>query len=107
MLLVGIIAIATVGIVQCDLPVHCVKHQVVGRWRLQTSEPKLDGQGPLTCGHHVPDNQKTSYQAMQSEFKEKQKLELSLTSDNTAMENENSPLGRWTMVYDEGFEITY
>lgn len=29
--------------VRADLPVHCVRHQVVGKWRLEFSEPQIKG----------------------------------------------------------------
>lgn len=29
--------------VQGDLPVHCVKHQIVGRWTIEMGKSKLKG----------------------------------------------------------------
>jgi cathepsin C len=42
--------------VRADLPVHCLKHQVAGDWKMSISEPHLTGPGPVSCGHHIPDD---------------------------------------------------
>jgi cathepsin C len=65
--------------VSADLPVHCVKHQIVGEWTLQLSKPAVkgnkrtkfinQGHGILTCGHDIPDSEATSYLAGESSFK--------------------------------------
>lgn len=63
LLLVSLIALA-----QCDLPVHCLKHQIVGKWRLYVEKSHHNGPGLVTCGHDVPDHADTSYMAGQSKF---------------------------------------
>jgi cathepsin C len=41
--------------VQADLPVHCLKSQITGKWEVIVESPKLTGMGPLPCGHSIPD----------------------------------------------------
>jgi cathepsin C len=85
-----------------DLPVHCVRHQVVGEW-----EFTLGALGPKrsSCGHTKPDN---PYRQPHMKVLEntgpitKRKMTLSDPSTVTA---EDGSVGTWTMIYDEGFEV--
>jgi cathepsin C len=52
-----------------DLPVHCVHHQIKGKWKLFVSEPVLTGLGVVPCGHEIPDRPDTSYSAGWNKFK--------------------------------------
>lgn len=38
-----IILIAFLSLSLADLPVHCVKHQIVGKWTIQMQKPSLKG----------------------------------------------------------------
>jgi cathepsin C len=96
----------------CDLPVHCLKSQIVGDWKLMLSDTKMKGQdiaynigkGLLSCGHDTPDQAETSNKAKQ--FRPHQSLHVRLTKHNRVHdEAEPHKEGTWTMVYDEGFEI--
>ena len=51
------------AIANADLPVHCVHHQIKGKWKLFISEPALTGAGVVPCGHEIPDRSDTSYSA--------------------------------------------
>jgi cathepsin C len=51
-----ILLVFLVSEVRGDLPVHCLKHQIAGEWKLSISETQLTGEGPLSCGHHIPDD---------------------------------------------------
>ncbi|CAD8121597.1 unnamed protein product [Paramecium sonneborni] len=98
-----VILLCMIGFVVCDLPVHCLKHQVSGKWRLYLEKPTQKGVGLLPCGHEVPDRAKTSYMAYSSNFQPSQDFEVTLGDDYKVKSSSKS--GEWTMVYDEGFEI--
>ncbi len=53
----------TLQLIRADLPVHCVKHQIAGPWKIEQEKPTLSGLGPLPCGHSVPDDKLTSQRA--------------------------------------------
>lgn len=59
----------------------------------------------VTCGHDVPDNQETSNEAGFSNFVESATLTVDLERDDVVKSNGKE--GKWTMVYDEGFEINF
>eukprot|EP00747_Dinoflagellata_sp_TGD_P162112 gnl/TRDRNA2_/TRDRNA2_179347_c0_seq1.p1 gnl/TRDRNA2_/TRDRNA2_179347_c0~~gnl/TRDRNA2_/TRDRNA2_179347_c0_seq1.p1 ORF type:complete len:561 (+),score=143.85 gnl/TRDRNA2_/TRDRNA2_179347_c0_seq1:179-1861(+) len=87
---------------RADLPVHCLRHQVVGEWRFTL--------GPLkekrsSCGHQRPDME--DLQPMRSIIDDAPgatQLMVELKNPNIAMTARDSK-GLWTMVYDEGFEV--
>jgi len=85
-----------------DLPVHCVRHQVVGDWDFTL--------GPLapqrsSCGHAKPDNPNGQPPL---NFLESQghtnTFRVSLRDPDVAS-TADGLTGMWTMIYDEGFEV--
>ncbi len=161
-LLFALLALASV---RADLPIHCLKSQVEGKWTFQLEE-KVKGLNPLEnhCGHSMPDDEKTSYLSKKDTFAPVSTLTLHLLPDGTVSANKLtamlrmkqqtalldgpalkdqfaemkkqaevqkhqrlrkedqegfsallkkvSPQNRfydnsWTMIYDEGFEVTY
>eukprot|EP00929_Paragymnodinium_shiwhaense_P094545 TRINITY_DN5514_c0_g2_i1.p1 TRINITY_DN5514_c0_g2~~TRINITY_DN5514_c0_g2_i1.p1 ORF type:complete len:570 (+),score=92.28 TRINITY_DN5514_c0_g2_i1:85-1794(+) len=91
------------GAVVADLPVHCLRHQIAGEW-----EFTLGPLGPKrsSCGHSHPDNPESqpdadSFLAVPSV----QKRRLTLKDPDTVLDSDGTE-GRWTMIYDEGFEVT-
>ncbi len=90
-----------------DLPIHCLQSQIVGEWTLQISQPKFNiDPSFFNCGHETPDNPSTSYLAMQDDFKPFKEFNVSLKSNNTVF-LQNTEVGRWTMIYNEGFDILW
>lgn len=79
----GLLVLVLLGLVSADLPVHCLKHQVVGKWKLFVGAPQLNGMGQLACGHQVPDSDKTSYRAGWDDFKSSSNIEIVLNEDYT------------------------
>mmetsp|Transcript_36264 Transcript_36264/g.66429 ORF Transcript_36264/g.66429 Transcript_36264/m.66429 type:complete len:513 (+) Transcript_36264:85-1623(+) len=83
-----------------DLPVHCLRHQVVGEWRFSlgalTSERS-------SCGHSRPDLEEA--QPLQAYLKPTETFMLTLHDPNEA--SAAGMQGRWTMIYDEGFEVSF
>lgn len=41
----AVLLVLLLGVVHADLPVHCVKHQVVGRWKLYVGAAETNGMG--------------------------------------------------------------
>jgi cathepsin C len=97
------------GAVLADLPVHCVRTQIAGRWRFYSSRPTAK---PQDCGHHTPGTisdvlQEHALSTISVAFDEPV-LELELESPDFARTTGSQgadELGWWTMVYDEGFEV--
>jgi len=97
-----VILAATLQLGQADLPVHCLRHQIVGEW-----EFTLGPLGPkrTSCGHKSPDN---PYKQPHMKFLEQMgsltKTKMTLHDPNT-VSAEDSSTGTWTMIYDEAFEV--
>mmetsp|Transcript_37822 Transcript_37822/g.106269 ORF Transcript_37822/g.106269 Transcript_37822/m.106269 type:complete len:524 (-) Transcript_37822:473-2044(-) len=85
-----------------DLPVHCVRHQVVGEWRFKL--------GPLeptrsSCGHLRPDTEEGQpSRGIVDGSAGGDQLMVTLRDPNVALTARDSR-GSWTMIYDEGFEV--
>jgi len=84
--------------VYCDLPVHCLRHQVSGEW-----EFKL---GPLqkqrtSCGHQRPDLETVQPRDMPHPASVKH---ITLVQPHIAKTSSDAT-GTFTMIYDEGFEV--
>mmetsp|Transcript_150718 Transcript_150718/g.281059 ORF Transcript_150718/g.281059 Transcript_150718/m.281059 type:complete len:550 (-) Transcript_150718:65-1714(-) len=97
--------------VQADLPVHCLRHEVVGEWRFTLGALS---ERRSSCGHDRPDREdeqpsrlvvdaKGLVSSAKSETGETQ-LMVTLSNPNVAMSARDSQ-GSWTMIYDEGFEV--
>jgi cathepsin C len=84
--------------VQGDLPVHCLRHQIVGEWDFKL--------GPLSkhrssCGHRRPDVEEVQPQGM-DHFESTRRVTL---SEPNVAKSATDSTGAFTMVYDEGFEV--
>lgn len=48
---------------KADIPVHCKKSQIIGKWTFQATVPKertIQEMYDLKCGHEMPSNEKSS-----------------------------------------------
>jgi len=81
-----------------DLPVHCVRHQLLGEWDFE-----LDSPSPTrsSCGHLRPDIETLQPQGVEN-LKETKRITLSDPGRATSSKDTN---GTFTMIYDEGFEV--
>jgi len=88
---------------RADLPVHCLKHQVVGEWDFTLSPETPERQH---CGHHTPDREEAQPKIEITE-KGKTTKRFNLLQSNQATSNFGAEKanGMWTMVYDEGFDV--
>jgi cathepsin C len=90
-----------------DLPVHCLRHEVVGEWKfiLGAQQTKRS-----SCGHRRPDieegqpNRVVVDEAVAADGTEDKQLMVTLRNPNIAATARDSQ-GSWTMIYDEGFEV--
>ena len=93
-----------------DLPVHCLKSQIVGEWSFTLGKTiKLSSPSEkysFTCEHAIPSHESTSYLTNDKKDKlQKEKvINVSFFKDNT-FTSSNNITGKWTMIYDEGFEF--
>jgi len=79
----------TVGGILCDTPANCTFEDVEGAWDFY--ETARNGNSDIVCskkGHHVVE-----------------RTTVFLTYPNTA-KDEFGNIGTWTMVYNQGFEVT-
>eukprot|EP00429_Kryptoperidinium_foliaceum_P016416 CAMPEP_0176042682 /NCGR_PEP_ID=MMETSP0120_2-20121206/21179_1 /TAXON_ID=160619 /ORGANISM="Kryptoperidinium foliaceum, Strain CCMP 1326" /LENGTH=540 /DNA_ID=CAMNT_0017376091 /DNA_START=96 /DNA_END=1718 /DNA_ORIENTATION=- len=84
-----------------DLPVHCLRHQVLGEWRFMLS-PMQETRS--SCGHLHPDTEEGQPARNVVDVSKAEQLMVALKSPNVA-ETARDTKGHWTMVYDEGFEV--
>lgn len=92
-----------------DLPIHCLKHQVVGDWTLQITTPSLIATSyQNNCGHEIPDNPKNSHLALKDSFTPFTEFRVKLADDAQVLQNNADSIepGTWTMIYDEGLDIS-
>lgn len=98
-----------------DLPVHCLRNQIAGKWRFFLSAPT-----PLrsTCGHQTPDVDKLQPSFDDFSF-DNAEFQVEVKEPNTAtlLTNQHGSSlsllqrkvveesGHWTMIYDEGFNL--
>lgn len=104
-----VILVIVLNVIQCDFPVHCLKSQVVGKWKFKSTQPKALSKlelGSFSCGHKIPSHESTSYQFNMNvdDFVELHELEL---KDNDEAVLDGNQTGHWTMIYDEGFEVFF
>lgn len=86
--------------VQADLPVHCVHHQISGKWRFtlgSLSEKRS------SCGHAHPDVESLQPGRQIVDAAVDGQVQMTLSSPNVV--DSTIGKGHWTMVYDEGFEV--
>ncbi|KAF4675177.1 hypothetical protein FOL47_008184 [Perkinsus chesapeaki] len=85
-----------------DLPVHCLRHQIVGDWEFYIGPSSTERS---SCGHKQPDveSQEPGEDRMLSDNTSTLRITLS-NPNNVIMTTDSTHRGTWTMVYDEGFE---
>jgi cathepsin C len=88
--------------IHADLPVHCLRHQVIGDWEF-TMGPTSSTRS--ACGHQKPDSP-DNQPALDFVLNQGQttKRRITLQNPDTASTDDGSS-GTFTMIYDEGFEV--
>jgi len=100
--LLVLIWLLAVGTVRSDLPVHCLAKDIRGEWVLLRSTDLRDSQ--QECGHQHPDKNTDHIFDKVTSYLGSKTVTVYLELPNIVMIDETK-VGHWSMVYDEGFEI--
>jgi C1A family cysteine protease len=89
-----------------DLPVHCLSNKIEGDWIIYMGDNR--GESDIKCGHKRPDQNLDHYDIIvEKSLKKKFETLVHLERPNKVLSAANGEeIGKWTMVYDEGFEFT-
>jgi len=92
--------------VKLDLPVHCLSAKIEGVWIFYLGDNIHDKD--LKCGHKRPDQNLDHYNVeVDKVFKHKYEFIVRIERpDKVYSIKDNKQVGKWTMIYDEGFEFT-
>lgn len=103
LIIIAILLLET-SFVKSDLPAHCLARNIEGRWIFHLGSNK--GDKNITCGHRMPDKNLDHINGKNDRLKVEFSLEVVLERPNLVYNKEKTEVvGRWTMVYDEGFEF--
>ncbi|CAJ1387278.1 unnamed protein product [Effrenium voratum] len=93
------LVLAFLPLALADLPVHCLRHQLTGRWNffLGPASPQRS-----SCGHQQPDDP-WRQPLVELAGAAPERREVELQEPNVAVSG--SSKGSWTMIYDEAFEV--
>jgi len=90
--------------VKCDLPIHCLNTHIAGTWKFSVSDLTTK---PTDCGYSHPDSNRYHFDhPAEDKFSPTDKIDVTLRLPDYAESSSSSVNGSWTMVYDEGFEVT-
>merc|ERR1711988_473059 len=90
------VCLALASLVAADLPNHCLNSDVQGKWKIFKTQPSYTKDNAhQSCANAIKGNLDNS---LTREFT----LDLNTVTDHT----NNDEKGSWTMIYDEGFELT-
>merc|ERR550514_564936 len=95
-----LLSLITVRTALADLPVHCLRHQVLGEWEFALEVP---GPKRTHCGHQTPDVEDKEPRGNEASLRS-ETLRVTLLDPDTATTPKDNK-GYFTMVYDEGFEV--
>jgi cathepsin C len=103
-----VILFSIIKLLYCDLPIHCLKNQITGKWLISAERPTdYDDLYKFTCSHTLPSHERDAF-SHRSLRNPEFKLSLELKNDDSAIlvfPDGSSKEGKWTMVYNEGFDI--
>lgn len=105
--IISLIIISLINISNQDLPVHCLSAQIEGDWLIHMSNNHSDKD--LKCGHKNPDQNLDHYDVdVTTAIKQKYEILVTLERPNKVLSilDKSIEIGKWTMIYDEGFEFT-
>jgi cathepsin C len=94
------------GVVEADLPNHCLKEQVRGSWTFHLS--KTENSKHERCSKAGFNFGGGDYGLGEPTYDVQKKLKIHLGEPNVATmtdEHGKKHTGTWTMMYDEGFEV--
>lgn len=97
-----------------DLPVHCLSREVEGDWIIHISNN--DNDKSIKCGHEHPDKNLDHLNSLEKIKDISIKTEVIIKIERPNMIyavkedgsfDTSSPIGKWTMIYDEGMELNF
>lgn len=99
-----LVAVASFGpfATRADIPVHCVRHEIVGEWQFTLGSMTSERS---SCGHRRPDLVQKQPARHVVDIDSPTLLKLTFSDPNIVMTSDNKAKGAWTMIYDEGFEF--
>jgi len=106
-LIVVLILLTIIQKSQQDLPVHCLSSEIEGIWMIHMGDNHSDKD--LKCGHKRPDQNLDHFDVdVRSALKQKHETIVILERPNKVLSviDSSIQIGKWTMVYDEGVELT-
>merc|ERR1711907_899455 len=105
---IGVIALLRLVPVTADLPVHCTHAEVLGEWEFHRGSAGSH-KHQLKCSKAPQrfDDRHVQYGLGEPNFKPVDSVKVLLKEPNIAVLQGAKPVtGTWTMIYDEGFEVT-
>lgn len=104
-----VLLLTVLSSVRADIPVHCLRHQILGLWDIELTEPAIVDKEQAACGHKSPDDPAESWRSGVDKFNPTIRFQVLLNPDNTAIKinGDQNTTGNWTLIYDEGFDIIF
>lgn len=108
-----LLTICQVFFIKADIPTHCLKSQVEGTWVFRRTIPVKKEipelfQPAALCGHELPSSTDSSIKLTSLTSESKEDLFTIFNKDDSVSfigEAHKGQKGKWTMVYDEGFDF--
>jgi C1A family cysteine protease len=96
--------------VSADLPVHCLRSDVLGFWTLRVSTrtftPSLQNELQTSCGHNLPNRVIDLQNDSDLDIPDYKEIKIELREDFMIFEA-GKAAGTWTFVYDQSFILYY
>merc|ERR1712010_50799 len=105
---VAVTTLVAIAPVEADLPVHCTHGEVLGEGVFHRGDAGQHKQ-QLKCSQASQrfDDRTVEYGLGEPNFKTVDQVKVLLKEPNIAvLQGSNKVTGTWTMIYDEGFEVT-
>jgi len=95
---------------RADLPVHCLRSDVIGLWTLKISTrtftPSLENEMQTSCGHGLPNKVIDLLNDSDLNIPDSKEIHVNLKDDYKIYEN-GREVGTWSFVYDQSFILYY
>ena len=122
-LLSVVLVVAFLSLGRADLPVHCTRDHIIGDWTVfvyQGNHDRNNAQSLTFCGHESPDRVESSaYQKdhaywkdhfdKSGDYADPVEYKLHIETGSATFHRKSQPVSgetRFTMIYDEAFQIT-
>lgn len=103
LILVVTLILTLAMISKSDLPSHCLSASIEGEWTIYLGGN--NGDKHITCGHKMPDKNLDHINSDVNSIPVVKQVVVTFERPNFVYSKEKELVGRWTMIYDEGFEF--